>query len=407
MILAKHIRGLLVVLATACGSSSSNLGPTPDGPPDAPAEPDAGPIDEDTLVEICGSMPVTFDDWERCYRKRQCELEVNCRPLNTYRDEQECLELGDAFEGGRLSAELRERTRAVAQSQASINVEAFTRCLIETSSAHCNTASTNAFCATRFTGTIPDGGACLADVDCASPGAACKSDCRDACCAGTCEPKLREGESCPEIDSCEPGLRCPFNTDRCVSGDIDSPCTNDAQCDSNAWCDRQKGLCRPDFPLGSDCTNPLQCGGQASCIGVSVSTTNPGKCLRISEPGDKCDYFCYGNLACAGGICRELPGLGEGCGGLTPCSGVNAVCSNGTCVQRGDVGTACSDREGCRAGLFCTSELQDPDPTCAARRVDDEPCTDPSHCNSHLCSGSSEQPGVCLPWSDTCPIVGP
>src|SRR5262249_39465435 len=124
---------------------------------------------------------------------------------------------------------------------------------------------------------------------------------------------------------------------------------------------------------------------------------------RMREVGDSCDSFCYGDLYCDGsGHCHALPGLSEGCSGLTPCGGVNTICSNGSCVLRSDAGVTCNNQS-CLPGLFCTSELNDPNPKCAAPRAEGQPCAAPRHCASFLCSGNSTQVGVCLPWSNTCP----
>jgi hypothetical protein len=144
---------------------------------------------------------------------------------------------------------------------------------------------------------------------------------------------------------------------------------------------------------------------------LSVSGTDPGHCRRISEGGDTCDAFCYGNLFCSAsgslGTCTALPGLGQGCNALTNCSGVNTVCgANNTCVLRGDVSAPCGGNLRCLPGLFCTSELGDTSPRCAARRADNQQCRRPSHCQSYLCSGNVGENGVCLPWSNTCPPSG-
>jgi hypothetical protein len=411
--LPSYACGIVMVISAACGAPSGSLtGPMdPQGAPDAGVDAgpvdtgvDAGPIDAGTppdLAAICGAVPVTFDDWEDCYKKRRCDFEVGCIPENAYRDVQECLDSGDAVEGGRLSAERRVRKRAVTEGRASINVDAFTRCLTETSGAHCNTTQFYVPCAIRFLGTIGDGAACDADVECASPGAECVSSCSDACCTGTCQPKVKEGLPCSSSSPCEPGLQCHRV---CIAGDINTPCASDRDCDPNAWCDVQARLCKADFAPGAACTNPLQCGGQTSCVGLSVSSTNPGHCLRISRVGDTCDAFCYGNLFCDGAFCRALPGPGQACP-LVSCAGVDTVCSNDVCVARSAAGVSCGAQT-CLPGLFCTSKLNDPSPTCAARRTEGEPCADPSHCESYLCSGNSVQPGVCLAWSDTCSLAG-
>jgi hypothetical protein len=363
-----------------------------------------GGIDE-LLVKACGRVPVTFDEWEQCYTRRECDWEVNCVTLNTYEDVQDCIANGNDVEGGRLAAELRERRRAVAQGRASLNADAFAQCILETSREFCNTARTSLACAKRYTGTIGDGHGCYADVECASLGAHCVSSCTGACCMGTCTPRYKEGEPCDLYESCEPGLECH---DVCKAGDVGSPCTNFQDCDQSNYCDVQAGVCKADLPVGSSCTDLLQCGGQATCVGLSIVDSAPGRCARISAVGDPCDDFCYGNLTCGSSrTCESLPALGASCSALLPCSGVDAACKNGRCALRDRAGAKCANSQTCLAGLFCTSELGEPDPKCAAPRAPGEPCRKPSQCASYLCSGSDSQTGVCIAWTDACADAGP
>ena len=49
-------------------------------------------------------------------------------------------------------------------------------------------------------------------------------------------------------------------------------------------------------------------GEKAKVMSVA---SNPGHCLRNSQPGDPCDDTCHGNLYCASGICHTLPRLTE------------------------------------------------------------------------------------------------
>jgi hypothetical protein len=56
--------------------------------------------------------------------------------------------------------------------------------------------------------------------------------------------------------------------------------------------------------------------------------------------------------------------------------------------------------------LYCNSELNDPNPTCVAPGGTGQPCADPRHCESYLCSGTTGQPGQCLGWAGTCPAGG-
>jgi hypothetical protein len=378
---------------------SPDAGAPDAGAPDArtPGEPDP------RLVEICGAMPVTLDDWEDCYQHRACEWQVNCVTLNTYRDVAECIALGDDVEGGRLAAERRDRARAVAEGRAAIDIEAFTSCLLATSGAHCNTALYDVACLTRFAGTVADDAACYTDVDCASPGAVCQRDCDDACCTGTCRRKFREGETCDERRSCEPGMQCHRI---CYTGDVGTHCTSDRQCDADAWCDPQTGRCEADYAPNAACTNLLQCGGETMCVGLTIPGGQSGRCLRITEPGDRCDSWCYGNLYCdGGGRCRQMPATGAPCSALVPCGSAANVCVEGRCVAAGAAGDRC-DGATCGPGLFCTSELGDADPRCAAPRDPGRPCSDPSHCSSYLCTADDGQSGVCVSWSDECPLGG-
>jgi hypothetical protein len=346
---------------------------------------------------------VTLDDWEDCYERRKCQWRVGCVSLTPFRDVADCVASADAVEGGRLTFERRERERAVEQGRAAINVEAFTQCLLRTSATRCNTALFDPACLTRFAGTIPDGQSCYTSIDCRSPDAVCASSCPDACCAGTCQRKFREGESCLLFASCEPGLRC--NGRICVSGDLDTPCSSVNDCDFDAYCDMQARRCRPRLPLGAECTSVLQCGGDATCVGLSIVSSDPGQCLRNAQPGDPCDDLCKGNLYCGSRMCRSLPRLGESCSLSIPCAGANAMCKNGTCALRSDIGVSCNGQT-CLPGLFCTSELGAPSPACAAPRAVGAPCASPRHCESFLCSGDSNNPGVCLPYRNTCPARG-
>jgi hypothetical protein len=321
--------------------------------------------------------------------------------MNLYLDVQECIDRIDGVEGGKLSADLREQRRAIDQGRASIDVAMFTQCLLDTSGALCNTAVFSVGCATRFKGIVADGDACYADGECGSPGATCESSCIDACCLGTCRPKLKLRDPCDLDGSCEPGLVC---NQTCRSGDPDTLCSNLFDCDSSAWCNA--GVCAADLAPGSDCTSRSQCGGTTTCTGLSIVDSRPGRCLSISRAGDPCDFICNGNLYCSAGTCHELPKLGDSCSAFTPCQGIDTFCSNGLCILRQGEGTSCSTAQLCQPGLFCTSEVNDPMPVCARPGSADQSCTRPSHCESHLCSSTMGEIGRCLPWSDVCLLGG-
>lgn len=73
---------------------------------------------------------MALDDWENCYQKRKCEWEVGCVTEDPFASVQDCMASADAVTGGELAADRRARKRAVEQGRASINVAAFTQCLI-------------------------------------------------------------------------------------------------------------------------------------------------------------------------------------------------------------------------------------------------------------------------------------
>ncbi len=365
--------------------------------------PDFEPPD---LAEMCGETPTTMEDWERCFAIRTCIWEVNCRPNSTYTDTQECFDLADAVSGGRLAAERRERQRAIDQGRAFLDEEAFARCLVERSDERCDSALHHPSCRTRFVGTVDDGDACYSHVECASPGATCERDCNDSCCEGTCRPAFKEGEICTHAASCEPGLQCHAT---CVAGEIGMPCRSSGSCEPAGWCDGDCGICTPNLPEGALCDSVLQCGGQTQCVGLAISEGEPGKCLRVTEPGDTCDTLCLGNLICGEpsdpslpGACKHRPDVGQACG-TTGCRGVRNECRDGQCVERKGEGESCAAAS-CLPGLFCTAELGEEDPICRSAQPDGETCTQRHQCASYSCSGDENAPGICLPWSETCPV---
>jgi len=385
------------------GSGSDGPGSGSDGGTDGPGDP------TDLATACGGTAPVTLDDWENCYQRRKCEWEVGCVSLDEFRDVADCIASGDAAQGGQLTEERRARKRAVAQGRASLNVAAFTQCpAADRRGALRHGAVRPGVPDPVHTGTIADNQGCYTSLDCASPDAVCQTDCADACCLGTCHRKFREGEACDEFASCEPGLRCGLGSNgfRCVNGNPGTSCETNGvfQCDFGTFCDPTTLKCTPTLAPGAECLRLPQCGGDYLCVGLSITASNPGHCLRISQPGDRCDGvgFCYGNLYCASNTCHSMPVLDQSCSASIPCAGANTICNSGRCVLRSNIGVSCSG-DTCLPGLFCTSELGDANGVCAARRPDGGACAAPTHCQSFLCSGDASTPGMCLPWKMTCP----
>jgi len=397
----------LAVLATLVLGCGDNIRPPTFIGDDADASvPDAPEVVD--LAAMCGAMPETVEEWERCYLKRYCETIVHCVEDNLYSNAQECIDLVDAVSGGMLSFEAHERERSIAAGRASLDRAAFTQCLVELSPKRCATAWTAPACATRYAGTIPDNQSCYSDAECVSPGARCESQiCSDSCCLGTCKARPKLGYPCGGFVECEPGLVCGLTSHTCVTGDVNTPCGDPfGGCDAGAWCDA--GICKVDRVEGDPCDSLLQCGGETSCVGLRREI-EPARCRRVTEIGDTCDWYCLGNLYCdlsnpqGFGVCRELPKHGEGCGLFTPCVGQNERCERGLCVARAAVNQPCSDGD-CLPGLFCTDQLGATNPVCRDRMTDGElGCNQPAQCQSYICDGSQSASGECQPLQTTCP----
>jgi len=79
------------------------------------------------LVTMCGSVPTTTEDWERCRLKRFCETLVPCSEGNLYASAQECIDLINALSWDEIAFDAFESARSVAAGRASVNVAAFTQ----------------------------------------------------------------------------------------------------------------------------------------------------------------------------------------------------------------------------------------------------------------------------------------
>jgi hypothetical protein len=427
----------VVVLAGCDGAPAASSGSPPGDahPPDG----DRGDAGDDTgtdardatpsdgqphpgladLVQLCGAIPVDFEAWETCYRRRLCEWALNCDPLGRFSTVQECIQLIDAESRGAVAAQIAERRRAVSMGRASIDTWAFAQCLRETDPTKCKTAKYHVDCAERFAGTIEDGGSCYSDVECKSAGfpepvfgrytgAWCERDCVDACCVGRCRRAAQEGDSCADGRWCEADLRCSIDG-RCLSGDAGTHCRHNNDCDRGLWCEQpaplQPGRCAAQLAIGEVCQSHFQCPGDWLCIAPMAGAK--ARCARTDAPGAFCNGDCYGKMYCelsgVTGHCRELRKLNETCDNVARCDSVTTVCSQGICVARVAEGRACAT-ETCMPGLFCSSELGslapgDPAPTCLVPQPAGARCTKEHQCASFICGPQ----GLCLPDSDTCP----
>lgn len=397
--------------ATPDGPGAPPDGPPdrpPDGPPQHPPDPPVPPGPPE-LAAVCGAVPVTLADWERCFLHRSCEVQARCGGPAHFSSAEECIALSDAVSGGQQSFAAGERARALAAASghARLDVEQFTECLLELSANRCTVGWNAPACELRFRGDLEDQQSCYSDIECRSPGAHCApGDCGESCCPGMCQPRKKLHETCAALLDCEPGLMCGRDG-RCVSGDLGSRCGSSADCDWDAWCDRRTQECKPSAGEGTLCQTFLQCGGETACVGL-LRPVQPPRCQRVSQAGDPCDGDCFGNFYCelpatGLGVCAPLPIHGQECSLFLPCAGANEVCDQGTCAERRDVGQLCADVS-CRRGLFCGPRTESGPVVCQEPLADGKfGCRHPEECASYICSGSATQAGVCQPYRATCP----
>jgi hypothetical protein len=123
-----------------------------------------------------------------------------------------------------------------------------------------------------------------------------------------CDTGGADGELCHVTgngDLCVAGLGCNFEPDGsfCRPRSATSgPCTNDANCGSDDYCDFGTLLCTPRLPAESACSDGNECAAGLVC------EPGPGgvACRPPPGPGDACSFACDGGTVCTGvgGICQ-------------------------------------------------------------------------------------------------------
>jgi hypothetical protein len=193
-------------------------------------------------------------------------------------------------------------------------------------------------CALVFTGTLPEGSACLANDQCLSDScnrAGCGSD---ACCAGTCQlpvvvggdcsrdgqvctsgtfcksdatgarascaPRVRSGQSCDSSDVCVAGQFCNIDpltgTGICAAAPRGGEACPTGFCGSiTDTCDLNTSLCAAKRPIGAPCFTDRSCVNYARCA-PETST-----CVARVRSGGACSTTadCIVGLPCQAGTC--------------------------------------------------------------------------------------------------------
>lgn len=152
-----------------------------------------------------------------------------------------------------------------------------------------------------FRGTVPAGGACTIDAECASPATGQATCLGDKC---QVEAVVPAAGSCGIISTsitnvCGAGSYCPRPTDgatsTCVAhAEVGAACTERA-CVPDAYCDPTTTKCIRRLAAGGPCTETAQCERSAFCDGTA--------CVPKKQLGESCtqDAQCY--AGCLSGVC--------------------------------------------------------------------------------------------------------
>lgn len=296
---------------------------------------------------------------------------------------------------------------AVSDGNAAFDATAATACLEALSNVDCSEKSWTlsgvpASCAAAFSGSVPDGAACIDDVEC-SPGSMCIIDSTTTC-QGTCTPAsggpCRTSADCPSGQACAtvpgsgagPGFwgsgTCfPVKPPGVNSGD---PCGAPVECAPGLYCGAA-GLCAADVGAGTRCGgfDGPRCASGLACAPSDDGTTNT--CMPEAKLGDPCTslfqcgaQYAVSDLICdvAGThTCVRRPSTGP-CvlvRGIDTCDPATSYCDvpfgsttsgTGTCKAWVSLGAQCSPpiNDGFDpCGPFGTCEGSWPSARCVAR----------------------------------------
>jgi hypothetical protein len=216
--------------------------------------------------------------------------------------------------------------KPVAGGKTSYDAAAAGTCLSQLESRACDSVEPEpAACEKVFVGTVPAGGACESDTECAPPpGGEADCDMVDGASSGTCvqTPRGKAGDACDTTCS-QSGSTSYCSSSGSGSGSGSATCwTNDG-----LYCDGAK--CAAVIPIGGACE-------YEGCVDGAYCAT--GKCAAKSAAGGSCDG---GWDSCATGsycestskTCKPQKKAGEPCADVDDeCQG---YCNEGVCEGGG------------------------------------------------------------------------
>lgn len=297
------------------------------------------------VFAACGDS-VDFDDLPDGLEDARCDALVRC---NGIQDSKTC---DAAFNLD--SADFDTIRTGIKNGTIKYDGDKAAECLDQLGGAGCTFDGfheTNA-CDGVFTGTVPAGGTCSIDLQCANQGDCqlagnCDPDtqcCTGTCVAGTiesaiggpCDDEIHEcavnayckpgtgqgpgtcaalvsgeGTACDALQACANPLYCNINFQTDM-GTCKKPAASNAACsrmdlipcaDSRDYCDQTSLTCVRRVAVGGTCSNTLPCVGFSSCIsGTCVADIPLGGACTADGGAD-----CAGNLDCISGTCQVPP----------------------------------------------------------------------------------------------------
>ncbi len=409
-----RVTAIPVLIVLFAGCQPVKIGGTDGGGDDADHADGGAGIDADTtdatLADPCAD-DIAFEDMTACYLAAICDMNVRCYGM--FGTIEECIDAGSGlFDVDMLFRRIGD---AIGADRVSYDGEAAAECLASIHTADCallqeGDGPPGPACDQVFTGLVDAGNTCYSSDDCADNGTCGQTgDCYLQCCAGLCQARAGLGSNC-ESTSCVEGAHCVYTPGAgfylCQTGEANSPCGSDWECDTDFWCDVDGGgLCTADLPADSSCSDDAQCPLPQLCVGDDTSS-GLGTCARADTLSAACDDECYGPYYCLAnpnelGECANLPGEGQSCALSYRCAGSHLRCDSNSslCVPLLALHSACTQTGQCEQGLICTADLPGgADPGQCENPIDDGlSCNSDRQCLSDVCAGD---PAVCEPYAN-------
>lgn len=226
-------------------------------------------------------------------------------------------------------------------------------------------ANPPAICDEVFVGSLPEGGACIDNSECAD-GRSCRND-GDAC-EGVCENNCDEF-NCLNSEFCSPT--------GCVElGALDADCNDFDECQSGLFCIDSKCSAGNTTAAGGDCQLNGECTGDQICAGGTCQTFDP------PSAGQPCTLGEESTFCAAGSVCTNLM------------TGTNGF--DGTCGPPKKSGEACRVFYECEIGLTCDAVDFLTPGVCTTLRANGETCGNLFDCQSGKCENDvCVAPAVC------------